>query len=340
MSAVAGETARTVSAEVTRRWHAIDPLLPDQVPPARDCGAELIVAGAGRQPAAIGTCEHWEGAAGSLDLTWGATRRFQLTAQMAGPGVASALGQLLSQWRNHLASVLGADGEDTATVVTWPSRDIDGVKALLRHGLAPLTVIAARQAGRPPAGPADGAASRAVGSAGDAARPAGTAGQDVRIRRAELADIDTVVRLGVEVIRFDAHFGTVIERPSTADALQREAAGSLARPDAWTWLAERDGMPIGLLYAQRPDSAGWIAPMVHPSPVAYLELMGVVPGERGRGVGAALVSRYHREVDAAGVAVTLLHYEKLNPLSGPFWSRQGYRPLWTVWEARPACTLR
>ena len=36
------------------------------------------------------------------------------------------------------------------------------------------------------------------------------------------------------------------------------------------------------------------------------------------------------------MAVTLLHYEQVNPLSGPFWHQQGYRPLWTTWEARPA----
>jgi hypothetical protein len=36
----------------------------------------------------------------------------------------------------------------------------------------------------------------------------------------------------------------------------------------------------------------------------------------------------------------LLHYEQTNPLSAPFWSRQGYRPLWTSWESRPACAVR
>src|ERR1019366_2233421 len=138
MSAVAGETARNVSAQVARRWEAVDPLLPVPGPPTPHCGAELIVAGAGGLPTAVGTCEHWEGPPGSLDLTWGAARRFRFTAQTAGPDVASALDQLLSLWRDHLASVPGADDEDTAAVVTWPSRDIDGVKALLRHGLAPL----------------------------------------------------------------------------------------------------------------------------------------------------------------------------------------------------------
>ena len=114
----------------------------------------------------------------------------------------------------------------------------------------------------------------------------------------------------------------------------------LAAPDPWVWLAERDGAPFGLLYAERPESAGWIAPMVRAAPVAYLELMEVLPGERGRGVAAALVAQLHQAADESGVAVTLLHYEQLNPLSGPFWSQQGYRPLWTSWEARPASTLR
>ena len=40
------------------------------------------------------------------------------------------------------------------------------------------------------------------------------------------------------------------------------------------------------------------------------------------------------------VDTTLLHFAQLNPLSAPFWSRMGYRPLWTGWEVRPAASLR
>ena len=76
--------------------------------------------------------------------------------------------------------------------------------------------------------------------------------------------------------------------------------------------------------------------MVRAAPVAYLELMEVRPGQRGQGVAAALVARLHRTADESGVAVTLLHHEQVNPVSGPFWNQQGYRPLWTSWEARPA----
>jgi hypothetical protein len=40
------------------------------------------------------------------------------------------------------------------------------------------------------------------------------------------------------------------------------------------------------------------------------------------------------------VAATLLFYGTFNPLSVPFWSRLGWRPLWTVWSAHPASALR
>jgi GNAT superfamily N-acetyltransferase len=114
----------------------------------------------------------------------------------------------------------------------------------------------------------------------------------------------------------------------------------LADPQPWVWLAERDGIAIGLLATEPPPDATWIAPLTGSAPVAYLQQGVVRPGERGGGIGARLVERYHAEADAAGVAVTLLHYSQVNPLSAPFWSQQGYRPLWTTWETRPARTLR
>jgi GNAT superfamily N-acetyltransferase len=331
-------TTSGISARVARHWQAIDPLLPAPAARPPGCPANIVVAGRDGEPIAIGTCEHWEGVPGSLDLCWGAARRFQLNAQIAGPDVAAALDRLLSLWRDHLALVPEAEAQDTAAVVTWPSRDIDGVKPLLRHGLTPLTVAAVRSTGHC-AGPGDGVPRRAAGDARSAGPPAAAPG-GVRIRRAQAADIDQVVRLGLELIRFDAHFDCVIERPGAAEALRRYAARMLDVPDSWTWLAERDGTAVGMLSAEQPADAGWIAPMVGAAPVAYLMQMIVSLGDRGGGLGAALVAAAHREMEAAGVAAVLLHYGQLNPLSAPFWSRQGYRPLWTSWEARPARAIR
>ena len=334
MPTVTEDETSGLTAAVARRWRAIDPLLPAPGLPPGGCGAELTVTGPGCRLTAIGTCEHWHGTPGSLELTWGAASRFRLTAQTAGPDAEGALDELIALWRSHLASVPEAAADDTAAVIKWPTRDVSGPRALLRHGLAPRAVIAGRAAGRQRAGqaPADEPTGR---GRLPAAVPPG-----FQIRRAGPADIDTVVRLGMETVRFDAHFGTVIERPWSAEALRQETVPLLADPGAWIWLADRDDEPAGLLYAEKPEAASWIAPMAGAKPVSYLELMYLQPGERGQGLAPVLVERLHHAADAAGVAVTLLHYEQVNPLSGPFWNRQGYRPLWTSWEARPARTLR
>jgi GNAT superfamily N-acetyltransferase len=336
MSAVAGNAGISIGTLVMQRWQEIDPLLPDPGPLPPGCGAEFTIAGAAGEPAAAATCEHCEAAPGSLDTAWGTARRYQLAPQITGPDIGGTLERVLGQWREHLAGLPGADGLDTAAVITWPSRDIDGVKALVRHGFAPLAVVAARVTGRHPGGPAPGVR----GGSGEPGAGSGPGRAGARIRRAGPADIDAVVRLGLEVIRYDAHFSNGGERPDTLDALRREAGEMLAGPEPWIWLAERDGHAIGLLAAQRPELAGWIAPLVRESPVAYVMLMFVAPGERAGGIGADLVARLHADTQTAGVPVTLLHYEQVNPLSAPFWSQQGYRPLWITWEARPARATR
>jgi GNAT superfamily N-acetyltransferase len=320
------DPAEGVAEKAARRRLETDPLLPRAVPPAPHCDADLTVVSEAGIPVAAGRCEHWAGEPGSMDLTWGAARRYQLTASVAGPDVTEGLSRLLTRWREHLATVPGTGDPDTAAVVNWPSRDAAGIAALLRHGLAPLEVLAARTPPRRPSvAPHDGVLH---------------ADGWLSVRRAGPDDAEAVARLGLEVVRWDAQFGNVTERPGTLGAMRREAAELVAGPEPWTWLAERDGKPVGMLAAQRPGAAGWIAPLTRLAPAAYLMLMFVAPGMRSSGLGSLLVDEFHRAADAAGAAVTLLHYEQLNPLSMPFWSRQGYRPLWTTWQATPASTLR
>jgi predicted N-acetyltransferase YhbS len=174
----------------------------------------------------------------------------------------------------------------------------------------------------------------------DGLEPDGLEPHGLRIRPAGPGDLAAVTGLTLEVIRFDQHFGSVELHSHAERAEQRAAQQMLARPEPWTWLAERDDQAVGLLVAEPPDRAGWITAATGLGPAAYLATMSVLPGERGAGVGTALVAELHRKLDAAGAAVTLLHHGQLNPLSAPFWSRMGYRPLWTNWEIRPALALR
>jgi GNAT superfamily N-acetyltransferase len=326
MASAHDDPDKAVIAQVSRRWQALDPLLPVPAIPAAADG-ERFTAGPPDAPTGVAACGHWAGTPGSLELCWGTARRFELTARVAGPDVGGSLDQLLSTWRGHLAAQPGLDDKETSAVLSWPSRDVEGVTTLLRHGLQPLAVVAVRTG--PVPGPAKGPA------AGAAEPPAG-----VRIRRAGPADLDAVVLLEHEVVHYDAYFGGVVDRPWTADALRAETEPALAADEPWIWLAERDGRPVGVLHAQRPADAAWIASLTQPDPVAYNLLTGVSATERGGGVGAALAARFHARAEAAGVAVTLLHHTQLNPRSVPFWSQQGYRPLWTIWEAHPASSLR
>ena len=315
-----------INRAVGQRWQGLDQMLPGRADLPEGCAAPLVASGTNGRPAGLGICRHEHVPADTLNQTWGTAGRFSLILRMREPDASAALDDLLGQWRGHLAGLPEAGAEDTAAMISWPSRDVSGVNALLRHGMQALTVIAARPAA--PAGSPDGG------------HRAGGDRQGLVIREAGPADLDAVTELEMGVIRYDTHFGAAIVRPATEALVRAETQAALARRPAWAWLAERDGQPVGLVHVQPPEHSGWVAGMTRPGVTVYLQTMFVRPGERGGGVGAALVRHVHGVLDARGVQATLLHYAQVNPLSAPFWSRMGYRPLWTGWEVRPAASLR
>jgi GNAT superfamily N-acetyltransferase len=332
---VVRDAVHDLNKAVGRRWRGLDPLLPQPGDLPAGCAAPLVVTGSNGRPAGLGVCLHQHVPADTLSQTWGAATRFVLVPRLRDTDTLAAADDLLTQWRDHLAGLPEAHADDTAAMITWPSRDVTGIRALVRHGLAPVTVLAARPADRPV--PAD----RSV----PADRPVAGAATRLTVRKAGLADLDTVTEMEMGVIRWDAQFGGPVPRPATQALVREQARTSLAR-SSWAWLAEaeRDGRPVGLLTVLPPEEASWVAAMVRTAEgtggPAYLSSMFVHPAERGRGVGTALVRHAHHDLDASGVPVTLLDYAQVNPVSGPFWSRMGYRPLWTRWEARPASALR
>jgi GNAT superfamily N-acetyltransferase len=309
-----------INRAVGRRWQGLDPFLPPRAELPEGCAAPFVTSGSNGRPAGLAACRHERVPAGTLNQTWGTAGRFSLSLRIRDTDAAAAVNDLLGQWRDHLAGLPEAGASDTAAMISWPARDVTGVDTLLRHGMQALTVIAVRS------GPAGGA---------DHGPPAGLV-----IREAGPQDLDAVTELELGVIRYDALFGAAILRPATEALVRAETQAALAARPAWAWLAERDGQPVGLVHVQPPGLSGWIAGMARGGATAYLQTMFVRPGERGTGIGAALVRHAHAVLDARGVQTVLLHYAQLNPLSAPFWNRMGYRPLWTGWEVRPATALR
>jgi GNAT superfamily N-acetyltransferase len=320
---VVRDAVEEINRAVGRRWQGLDRFLPARAELPDGCAAPFVTSGSNGRPAGLAVCRHEYVPAATLNQTWGMAGRFSLIVRLREADTDAALDDLLGQWRGHLAGLPEAGAGDTAAMISWPSRDVTGVNALLRHGLQALTVIAVRSS---PAG---------AGAAANGAGPAGLV-----IREAGPADLNVVTEFEMGVIRFDALFGSAIVRPATEALVRAETQAAVAARPVWAWLAERHGQPVGLVHVQPPGPSGWIAGMARGGATAYLQTMFVQPGERGTGVGAALVRHAHAVLDARGVQTTLLHYAQLNPLSAPFWNRMGYRPLWTGWEVRPATALR
>jgi GNAT superfamily N-acetyltransferase len=288
------------------RMRSIDPLLPEPGPLPATVEGETLLTVAG----AIGLARRILTGPDSLAATWGAVDQRWLLAQVTGP---AAMAALLARWREHLVGPPAAGG-DSSAIVMWPSRDVAMTSVFVAHGLIPDLMIAVRPAGRPTA----------------------ATSASVNVRCATPADLDDVVALRMEEIRFGAQLSGLPERPNTAALMRDRYAAALAADQPWVWLAEHDGQPIGLVSVTVGEQTAWIAPHVAAAAVAYIDCAAVAPSRRSGGVAAALIHHVHQAIDAAGIAATLLHYSPLNPLSAPFWHRSGYRPLRTRWQLSPA----
>ncbi|ONK11512.1 GNAT family N-acetyltransferase [Streptomyces sp. MP131-18] len=281
------------------RPRALDPLLPRAIPLPRPAAGDVLLC----VPGAAGVYRRKRPDPESFDASWCAADRHELHADLTGPDRAAALDALLTAWEEHL--VPWPPGADAEAVFTWPSRDAALVPVLRGHGLTPQRVAAVRPAGRTVPWP------RRAPEA--CVRPLGP------------ADLDAAAALWLAELHWEAQFGSCVIRPSTARNVGRQLAGALG------WVAEAGGRVVGLLAVEDPRRTAWAARLARARHPGYLTSLMVTPAYRGSGIGTALVRTAHAALEEAGCTVTMLHYAALNPLSGPFWHRCGYRPLWTTW---------
>lgn len=305
-----------IATEHAARLSAADSLLPLSEP-LDTTGDATVLEVRKDDSGAIGVATRSEITADVSDSLWRTLIEHRLAVRLAGSQPGEVLGELLDRWHSHLVEVATPGDGDSAAMVVRPSRDPAGSAELLRHGFAPVRVLAARSADR--------LAAR---------RP--TAEPGVRIRPAGQEDIDTAVRLSTELIRYDADFGGVAPRETAGELLATALGKQLTRANPTLWIAELYGGPLGLLQIQLPPETGWARGYVRAERAGYLRTLHVAEAARSSGVGSALAAHAHQLFDEAGTEVVLLHHTLANPRSTPFWCAQGYRPLWTYWQRRPA----
>ncbi|MFR9730090.1 N-acetyltransferase family protein [Saccharopolyspora sp. MS10] len=303
------------------RFAALDPWLPDRY--LLPSGDPLLAHPEGGA-AVAGLVAHARNPPGSAQSLWQASDTYELFP-LLGDRPREGLDALLREWRRWLAE-RDAPDEDSSCVLTWPSRDAEATRALLDHGFVPLSCLAIR-----PTDPTPAPNTKLSGT--------------VKVRRAGPADLDAVVELALAEHAYAALVGASVPRPGTAQLTRAAARLRLATSDVPegdpVWLAEQDGAPVALA------ECGWIDPDRHAGGHrlrsgrwAYVNCVSVHERARGGGVGQRLMAEAHAEFARAGVVGSYLYYNPPNPLSSVFWPRQGYRPLWTTWEVRPATALR
>ncbi|MFL6140947.1 MAG: GNAT family N-acetyltransferase [Labedaea sp.] len=297
------------------RFAGLDPLLP---PATKPPDGDVLTAALPDGERVAGVVVRTALEPGSVGTLWSALDVWELHPLLGMAG-GTGMDALLRQWQRVMAR--GSTGADSAGVVTWPTRDAEASRALLDHGLVPLSAIAVRTAAAIPA-----------------RRPGGVR---TGIRRAAPPDSDIVVRLELAELEYSALVGGAIMRPEAAALKRSSVSRHLTQGDP-VWLAERDGVAVGMTQCWLTDAepGSWPAIRLPAGRWGYVNCLSVVPGERGTGVGGELMAVAHAELHRLGAVSTFLYYHVPNPLSSVFWARQGYRPLWTTWEVRPAGALR
>lgn len=134
--------------------------------------------------------------------------------------------------------------------------------------------------------------------------------QDVTVRPAEPSDLDALVRIDEKL---SGH--------TRKDYWQRRLEIAALRPPWMSLVAETDSRLAGFLFGWVSESEFGIA-----EPTGWVDLIGVDPPYRGRGIGHALLQRFldsGRELRSIGRVATLIDLAQADVRE--FFTRLGFR---------------
>lgn len=132
----------------------------------------------------------------------------------------------------------------------------------------------------------------------------------VMVRHLEPDDRDAIVRIDEKLL------GVV-----RSEYWNKRFGLSALRPPWMSLVAETDGRPVGFLFGWASESEFGLQ-----EPMGWIDLIGVDPPYRHRGIGAALVQRFEaaaREVRGIRKVATLINLDQEDIRE--FFTRQGFR---------------
>lgn len=146
----------------------------------------------------------------------------------------------------------------------------------------------------------------------------------VRVRRATIDDLSTVVDLRLALLR--EHATNLVYRRLRVDAelrAQRLFGTQLESADEVTFLAERDGEAVGILRCVHSTGS----PLLFPAHYGYVSSVYVVPAQRRTGILRSLLDEAVAWCDERGLTEMRLHNAADNPVAEQVWEGLGFQPV-------------
>ncbi len=149
---------------------------------------------------------------------------------------------------------------------------------------------------------------------------------EIDVRLAGVSDTETALAHGLVLPEHQGRSPVFASPPTQTDEEQRaDLAEELADPEVATFIAERDGQPLGSLLMVPVEKSGMHSGLARPEGAAFLAFAATIPESRGSGAGLALTNAGLAWARENGYPVVVVDWRETNLLASRFWPRRGFR---------------
>jgi ribosomal protein S18 acetylase RimI-like enzyme len=114
-------------------------------------------------------------------------------------------------------------------------------------------------------------------------------------------------------------------KPPGPDTFPPETVAALLRkPESIVFIAERDRVPVGYLYAEVMHRAE--TPFRYAHDMVYIHHVEVLAAHRRKGAAAAMLAALRLDADSRGIAQICMDVWTFNEEARAFFARQGFMP--------------